>query len=300
MLDTNEVNGFNAFNAHNTRVGDDNNFVRGLVEGYEFLGFGLVTAYVNERISVSSGGRTFTNVEVVVVGVDGWGIKPVPAINDRVLLFSTQVPVADIKQFVADGSMPAYDVSGLKAIPVTDSNTAQLITVSKTGVVLTGKNKGRINDTLIEFEDSNGNKLKTSAAGVEFEDKFQNKATTSTTGVVLEDKFQNKLTTSSAGAELEDCFHNKITSNTNGTTLQDHFNNKIETAEHSTKITDVNGSFIKMINDSLTIQSHLQKGGQHNVITMSTGGIFINDLNHNSITCNSQGILLNSHLKIIK
>ena len=264
MLNKNEANGFNAFNAHNARVGDDNNFVRGLVEGYEFLGFGLVTAYANERISVSSGGRTFTNVEVVVVGVDGWGIKPVPAINDRVLLFSTQVPVADIKQFAADGSMPAYDVSGLKAIPVTDSNTAQLSTVSKTGVVLTGK------------------------------------ATTSTTGVVLEDKFHNKLTAGQTGTELEDCFHNKITSNTNGTTLQDHFNNKIETAEHSTKITDVNGSFVEMINDSLTIQSHLQKGGQHNVITMSTGGIFINDLNHNSITCNSQGILLNSHLKIIK
>ena len=146
MFNKNKSNGMNAMRAHQARAQDDNTFVRSIVESYTFLGFGTVMTYANERLTVVCGNRKFTNVEVMVFGVDGWGIKPVPAPNDRVMLFSTQVPVGDIKQFTASGSMPAYDPSGLKAIPITDSRTAQLITVSMTGIEVTGTNKVTINN----------------------------------------------------------------------------------------------------------------------------------------------------------
>lgn len=283
MLTSDTLNGINAYMAHNARVGDDNTFVRGLVESYDFLGFGTVVSYANERIKVACGKRVYTNVEVVVIGVDGWGIKPVPAPNDRVLLFSTQIPVADLKLFKANGSMPAYDVSGLKAIPITDSNTKQLLTVNKNGIVLTGNNKITINDAGIQIEDKNKNKIKTSANGVEAEDYAHNKFKSGNTGI-----------------EVEDAGHNKFKSGGQGITLQDQFGNKLEMTEHSTKLTDVNGSTVTMDNQAVEIKGYQASGGQHNTVTMSSSGIFITDINHNTITCGSGGIVLNSNLKVIK
>ena len=204
MFVSDDTNGINAMYAHEARTKDDNTFVRGIIESYTFLGFGLVVTYLNEKLTVKCGNTTYTNVEVVVLGVDGWGIKPVPAPNDRVLLFSTQVPVSSLKQFQAAGSMPAYDVSGLKAIPITDSTSAQLITVSKTGIEITGANKLKVNAQGVQFQDVNGNKVTISATGVAFEDKNQNKVTTSSTGVAFEDANNNKYTTASSGVTIED------------------------------------------------------------------------------------------------
>ena len=150
-------NGINAFLAHKERVGNDNNFVRGIIDSYTFIGFGVVTEYTDERITVSCGSMVFTNVEVVVLGVNGWGIKAVPAVDDRVILFSTQTPVPDIKSFEASGTMPAYDLSGLKAIPITDSSASQLITVQDGQIQITGDTKLTINSDGINLEDKNGN-----------------------------------------------------------------------------------------------------------------------------------------------
>lgn len=168
-------NAMNAMLAHKERVGNDNSFVRGIIDTYTLLGFGVVTKYSAERVEVSCGNMTFTNVEVMVFGINGWGIKPVPTKGDRVLLFSTQTPVPDIKQFIATGSMPPYDLSGLKAIPVTDSvQSSQLITVDKNGVVLSGSNKITVNNNGIQIEDKNGNKIvMNNADGVIINNKLQ-------------------------------------------------------------------------------------------------------------------------------
>lgn len=202
MFLSDNANGINAMYAHEARTKDDNTFVRGIVESYTFLGFGLVVTYLNEKLTVKCGNTTYTNVEVVVLGVDGWGIKPVPAPNDRVLLFSTQVPVGDVKQFTASGSMPAYDPSGLKAIPITDSTSAQLITVSKTGIEITGANKLKVNAQGVQFQDVNNNKVTTSATGVAFEDKNGNKMTTASAGITVEDKNGCKIETSSSSVKI--------------------------------------------------------------------------------------------------
>lgn len=180
-----DVNGVTAMLAHQARTANDNIFVRSIVESYMFLGFGTVIAYKDERVTVACGSRVYTNVEVMVLGVDGWGIKPVPAVNDRVLLLSTQSPVPDLQKFKAPGSMPAYDLSGLKAIPITDSKTAQLITVDKDGVVITGDTKITVN-----------------ADGIQVEDKNENKLTTSKDGIVIEDKNGCTITTSSDGVDI--------------------------------------------------------------------------------------------------
>ena len=167
-------NAVNALLAHQERVGNDITFVRGLIESYTFLGFGTVTQYLNERVTVSCGNMTFTNVEVMVFGVNGWGIKPVPAKDDRVMLLSTQTPVPDIKEFIASGSMPAYDLSGLKAVPVTDSvKASQLITVDKDKVQLTGDVKLTLSSSGITIEDKNGNKIETNSSSVKINGKLE-------------------------------------------------------------------------------------------------------------------------------
>lgn len=189
-----EQNGVNATLAHKARVGDDNLFVRSIIQSYTFATYGKVTKYSEGRVDVQCGSLKFTNVEVLVLGVNGWGIKPVPAVGDRVLLISSQAPVIDIKEFKATGTMPPYDVSGLKAIPVTDEEAAtQLITVDKDKIEITGDNKLLINADGIQVEDKNGNKVTTSDSGVNFEDTNGNTfVSDSDNGVVINGNLQIK------------------------------------------------------------------------------------------------------------
>lgn len=178
--------GINAMMAHQARVHDDNTYIRSVIQSYTFATYGKVTKYEEGRVDVQCGSLKFTNVEVIVIGVDGWGIKPVPAVGDRVLLISSQAPVIDIKEFKATGSMPPYDVSGLKAIPVTDEEkAAQLITVDKDKVEITGDNKLLINADGVQFEDVNGNKVVTEEKKVTISAVVGDNKTSS---VVMDDK----------------------------------------------------------------------------------------------------------------
>ena len=219
-INPNDINGMNAFQAHQARVGNDVTFTRSIVESYMFLGFGTVARYADGRVDIICGMRKYTNVEVMVLGIDGWGIKPVPAVNDRVLLLTTQSAIPDLKKFEASGTMPAYDPSGLKAIPVTDADTAQLITVSKDGIEITGDNKLKINADGIELEDVNENKVTLSEDGVSFEDVNGNKVDTTDSGIAIEDKNKNKITTDDSGIAVEDKTGNKITTTSSGMTLE--------------------------------------------------------------------------------
>ena len=189
-----EQNGVNAALAHKARVGDDNLFVRSIIQSYTFATYGKVISYNEGRVDVQCGSLKFTNVEVLVLGVNGWGIKPVPAVGDRVLLISSQAPVIDIKEFKATGTMPPYDLSGLKAIPVTDEEAAtQLITVDKDKIEITGDNKLLINADGIQVEDKNGNRVTTSDSGVNFEDTNGNTfVSDSDNGVVINGNLQIK------------------------------------------------------------------------------------------------------------
>ena len=271
-------NGITAMLAHKARVGDDNIFVRGMIGSYTFLTYGMVEKYKNGRVDVKCGQMHFTNVEVIVFGVNGWGIKPVPAVDDRVLLVSSQSPIPDLKKFEAPGSMPAYDVSGLKAIPVTDSDTAQLITVDKDGVVLTGNNKLTINDDGIQIEDNNGNKVIASADGVSFEDTNGNKVDTTDAGVAFEDLNGNKVTADDQGIVVEDLNSNKYTSDSNGIILEDTNGNKYTADSNGIILEDTNG----------------------NKYTGKSSGIEIEDKNGCKIVSSSSSIKINDKLEIKK
>ena len=231
-------NGINAKMEHNARVHDDNDFVRSVIEsGYVFSVFGVVKKYADERVDVQCGGALFTNIEVMVFGVDGWGIKPVPAVGDRVLVVSTVNPTPDLKTMAASASMPAYDASGFKAICLTDSGKAtQLITVDKDKIDITGDNKLTVNADGVQFEDVNGNKVTTSDKGVAFEDLNKNKVTTSDKGVAFEDASKNKVTTDDKGVAFEDKNGNKITTASAGITLEDKNGCKIVTSSSSVTI----------------------------------------------------------------
>lgn len=192
----NNTNGINAMMAHTWQSGDDNNFVRGVIGNYMFLGFGVVKAINGERMTISCGARTYTNVELMVFGVDGWGLKVVPAVNDRVLLLTTQVPVTDLKTFIAPGNMPAYDQSGIKAIPITDIRSAQLITVNANGISVTGDAQITINSSGISIVDNknksgnNVNKVVMSSSGVEIDDKNGNKIVMGQSNVTINGKLE--------------------------------------------------------------------------------------------------------------
>ena len=175
-------NAVNAMLAHSTRAGDDNIFVRALIEGYTFLTWGVVEKYEDGRVDVMAGSRHFTDVEVLVIGINGWGIKPVLAKDDKVLLLTTQAPVPDVKKFEAPGTMPPYDTSGMKAIPVTTDETAQLITVSADGIEITGDNKIKVNADGIVIEDVNGNTVTLASKKIEL--KVPDGGT-----VLIDDKF---------------------------------------------------------------------------------------------------------------
>jgi hypothetical protein len=233
-------NAINAMRAHESRAGVDSTYFRELVEGYTFATYARVTKYSNGRVDALCGSLKFTNVEVLVFGVNGWGIKPVPAVGDRVLLISSQSPIVDIKTFLASGTMPPYDVSGLKAIPVCDDLTAlQLITVDKSSVKLTGANKVTVNAAGVQFEDSNGNKVSTTTSGVSFEDKNHNKVTTASSGITLEDangNNHNKIVTSSSGVTITDANSNTIVTESKKITLTVNGGSVIEAGESSVKI----------------------------------------------------------------
>jgi hypothetical protein len=200
-----EANAVNTLMAHEMRSGVDTNNVRGTIESYTFATYGVVTKYANGRVDVRCGTLKFTNIEVIVFGINGWGIKSVPAVGDRVLLLSSQAPIIDLKTFAATGTMPAYDVSGLKAIPVCDDEKAtQLITVDKSKIKITGDNKLTVDSQGVTFEDKNGNKVTTSSSGVAFEDKNSNKVTTDNSGIAIEDTNSNKITTSNSGFNITD------------------------------------------------------------------------------------------------
>lgn len=234
---TGDRNGINAMMEHRARVANDNNYVRGMIGRYVFSVFGTVKKYADERVDVQCGVYTFTNIEVMVFGVDGWGIKPVPAVGDRVLVVSTVNPTPDLKTMAASASMPAYDMSGFKAICLTDEDKAlQLITVDKDKVEITGDNKLLINADGVQFEDVNQNKVTTSDSGVDFEDLNGNKVTTDDSGVAFEDKNGNKVTTDSSGLKTEDKNGNKYTGTSSGTTIVDSNGCKIEMGSSSVKI----------------------------------------------------------------
>lgn len=230
-------NGIDAMLAHQARVHDDNMYIRSVIQSFTFATYGKVTKYSDGRVDVQCGKLKFTNVEVIVFGVNGWGIKPVPAVGDRVLLVSSQAPVVDIKEFKATATMPPYDASGLKAIPVTDEDKAsQLITVDKDKVEITGDNKLLINADGIQIEDVNKNKVTTSDSGVVFEDKNGNKVTCDGSGVAFKDTNGNKITADSSGLKTEDKNGNKYTGSSSGTVIEDMNGGKIEMGSSSVKI----------------------------------------------------------------
>jgi hypothetical protein len=198
--------------------------------------------------------------------VNGWGIKPVPAVGDRVLLISSQSPIVDIKTFLASGTMPPYDVSGLKAIPVCDDIKAtQLITVDKDKVKLTGANKLTVDVNGVQFEDSKGNKVTTNNNGVAFEDKNGNKVTTDSSGVAFEDLSSNKVTTTSSGITLEDANgesdkHNKIVTSSSGVVITDTNGNSYTANSSGVTIEDKNSNKIVMESGNVTINGKLEIG----------------------------------------
>ena len=198
-------NGINTMRAHESRAGVDATYTRELIESYTFATYAIVTKYSNGRVDALCGSLKFTNIEVLVFGVNGWGIKPVPAVGDRVLLISSQSPIVDIKTFLASGTMPPYDVSGLKAIPVCDDvKAAQLITVSADKVEITGTNKITVDANGVQITDANGNNVTTNSTGISIQDKSENTVVTENKKITLTVKGGSVVAMSDSSVVIND------------------------------------------------------------------------------------------------
>ena len=282
------TNGINAMLAHTMRSGDDNNFVRSIVESYMFLGFGIVTAITGERMKVYCGDRNYTNVELMVLGVDGWGLKMLPAVNDRVLLLSTQIPVHDLKTFTASGNMPPYDQSGIKAIPLTDTTASQLFTVTKNGIELTGNVKLTVNDSGIRVEDKNGNIINTTSTGIKVTDKNNNIAEATSSGISITDANSSTAVMSNSGITITDEI-NKA-------------GNKKSTVKMTSagvEIDDNQGNSIVLSGSGIAITDNKNASGANkNSIAMTSSGVTINDKNGNSIVMGTSNVTINGKLEI--
>lgn len=173
-----------------------------IIGEYTFVGFAKVTKNNNNRVDCEVGSTKFTNVEVMVLGINGYGVKLVPDVGDRVLLIASKIPITDLKKFEPSFTMPLYDNSGIKCIPVTDIDTAQLLTVDKDKIELTGDNKFLLNSDGISVEDVNENKVDLTADGISFEDTNGNKITAASSGVTIEDTNGCVIETSSSSVKI--------------------------------------------------------------------------------------------------
>lgn len=195
--------GINNFMGMESQYNNPVMFTKGIIENYVFIDVARVTRVLANRLTCTASDREYTNVEVLILGINGYGVKLVPAIGDRVLLLAPCTPMESVEQYNPTNTMNNYDRSGIKAIPLTDSKTAQLLTIDRTGMKLTGDNKFTLNSTGITVEDKNKNKVSLTSDGVSLEDKNKNKVKTSSSGISVEDKNSVKITTSSSGIVLQ-------------------------------------------------------------------------------------------------
>lgn len=195
--------GINNFMGMESQYNNPVMFTKGIVEGYVFIDVAKVTKVIANRLTCTASGREYTNVEVLILGVNGYGVKLVPAVGDRVLILAPCTPMESVELYNPTNTMNNYDRSGIKAIPLTDSKTSQLLTVDRSGVKLTGDNKFTLNSSGITVEDKNKNKVEMTSSGISVEDKNKNKIKTTSSGIAVEDKNSVKITTSSSGIVLQ-------------------------------------------------------------------------------------------------
>lgn len=202
--------------------------IQGIVKRMHFVDFAKVTMVTGNKVNLMRESATFTNVEVMSLGCQGYSINLVPKIGDFVMLFSSRTCIKDLGTLQQDTSVDSYSAATYKCIPIC-SNTAatSFITIDEKGFT--------------------------------FKDVSANTIVIDTAGIKVTDMSANDITMNADGTVITDVNSNTVTLSADGISLADAAGNSLETTSSAVNITAANGCKIEMgssgtvINGKLTV-----------------------------------------------
>lgn len=202
--------------------------IQGIVKRMHFVDFAKVTMVTGNKVNLMRESATFTNVEVMSLGCQGYSINLVPKIGDFVMLFSSRTCIKDLGTLQQDTSVDSYSAATYKCIPIC-SNTAatSFITIDEKGFT--------------------------------FKDVSANTIVIDTAGIKVTDMSANDITMNADGTKVTDVNGNTVILSADGISLADAAGNSLETTSSTVNITAANGCKIEMgasgtvINSKLTV-----------------------------------------------
>lgn len=204
--------------------------IQGIVKRMHFVDFAKVTMVTGNKVNLMRESATFTNVEVMSLGCQGYSINLVPKVGDFVMLFSSRTCIKDLGTLQQDTSVDSYSAATYKCIPIC-SNTAatSFITIDEKGFT--------------------------------FKDVSANTIVIDTAGIKVTDMSANDITMNADGTKVTDVNGNTVTLSADGISLADAAGNSLETTSSAVNITAANGCKIEMgssgtvINGKLTVMA---------------------------------------------
>ena len=202
--------------------------IQGIVKRMHFVDFAKVTMVTGNKVNLMRESATFTNVEVMSLGCQGYSINFVPKIGDFVMLFSSRTCIKDLGTLQQDTSVDSYSAATYKCIPICSNTVAtSFITIDEKGFT--------------------------------FKDVSANTIVIDTAGIKVTDMSANDVTMNADGTKVTDVNGNTVTLSADGISLADAAGNSLETTSSKVSIAAANGCKIVMgssgtvINGKLTV-----------------------------------------------
>lgn len=179
--------------------------IQGIVKRMHFVDFAKVTMVTGNKVNLMRESATFTNVEVMSLGCQGYSINLVPKVGDFVMLFSSRTCIKDLGTLQQDTSVDSYSAATYKCIPIC-SNTAatSFITIDEKGFT---------------FKDVSANTIVIDTAGIKVTDMSANDITMNADGISLADAAGNSLETTSSAVNITAANGCKIEMGSSGTVI---------------------------------------------------------------------------------
>lgn len=202
--------------------------IQGIVKRMHFVDFAKVTMVTGNKVNLMRESATFTNVEVMSLGCQGYSINLVPKVGDFVMLFSSRTCIKDLGTLQQDTSVDSYSAATYKCIPICSNTVAtSFITIDEKGFT--------------------------------FKDVSANTIVIDTAGIKVTDMSANDITMNADGTKVTDVNGNTVTLSADGVSIADAAGNSLETTSSAVNITAANGCKIEMgssgtvINGKLTV-----------------------------------------------
>ena len=179
--------------------------IQGIVKRMHFVDFAKVTMVTGNKVNLMRESATFTNVEVMSLGCQGYSINLVPKIGDFVMLFSSRTCIKDLGTLQQDTSVDSYSAATYKCIPICSKTVAKsFITIDEKGFT---------------FKDVSANTIVIDTAGIKVTDVSGNTVTLSADGISLADAAGNSLETTSSAVNITAANGCKIEMSSSGTVI---------------------------------------------------------------------------------